>query len=644
MNMQRAYGLIEVKSIDEDQRIINGIASSPTPDRMGDVVEPMGAKFKLPLPLLWQHRSDSPVGQVELAEPNEGGIPFRARIAKIDEPGELKNLVDKAWQAVKAGLVRGVSIGFSALEHSFLKEGGVHFKEWEWLELSLVTIPANSEATISAIKSIDSELRAPSGDLQAEEKTKPAAVVAPKTVKLKEAKTMTKKTIADQIRDYEATRTATAAKMAAIMDESAEKGETLDAEQQETYDTAAQEVEQIDKHLKRLEVLQKANIAAAKPVESSTPEEASTVRAGGVVSVKSPELPKGTAFARYVIALARAKGNTLTAEAIALNNPQWMAETPQVATVLKAAVNAGTTTDPVWAGALAETTWMASEFVEYLRPMTILGRIPGLRRVPFNIKLPRQTGGSATGWVGEGDPKPVSALAFDTVTLRFSKAAGIVVLTDELVRFSNPSAEAIVRQDLAEQMAQFLDTQFVDPSITAVTDVSPASITQGAANDAASGSTADDVRADIKVAYAHLQAAEISTAGAVLLMRPTTALSLSMMSNPLGQPEFGSMNQNGGTLFGSTVITSNSVPAGLIILLQPNEIWLADDGVVTIDASREASVQMQSDPSVGDYQLVSFWQTNMVGIRAERWIHWRRRRDAAVYYITGANYGDGGSI
>ncbi len=29
-------------------------------------------------------------------------------------------------------------------------------------------------------------------------------------------------------------------------------------------------------------------------------------------------------------------------------------------------------------------------------------------------------------------------------TLRFTKVAGIVVLTDELVRFSNPSAEAIV--------------------------------------------------------------------------------------------------------------------------------------------------------------------------------------------------------
>src|SRR5678809_299028 len=110
--MNRAYSILNVKAIDDDLRVIEGIASTPTPDRMGDIVEPLGAKFQLPMPLLWQHNAVEPVGFVEFARPNEDGIPFKARIAKIDEPGELKNLVDKAWQAVKAKLVRAVSIGF----------------------------------------------------------------------------------------------------------------------------------------------------------------------------------------------------------------------------------------------------------------------------------------------------------------------------------------------------------------------------------------------------------------------------------------------------------------------------------------------------------------------------------------------------
>src|SRR5690606_32806275 len=171
------------------------------------------------------------------------------------------------------------------------------------------------------------------------------------------------------------------------------------------------------------------------------------------------------AFTRYAIALARSKGNLMQAAEIAKG---WQDSTPEVETVLKAAVAAGTTTDPTWAAPLVDYQNMSGEFIELLRPETIIGKIQGLRRVPFNIKMPAQTSGSTVGWVGEGRPKPVSSLAFDTVTLGFAKAAGIVVLTDELVRFSNPSAEAIVRQDLIESMAQFLDKDFVDPAKAAV--------------------------------------------------------------------------------------------------------------------------------------------------------------------------------
>jgi hypothetical protein len=62
--MDRAYSLLEVKGIaeDSDYVTITGIASTPTTDKMGDIVEPMGAKFVTPMPLLWQHRHAEPVG------------------------------------------------------------------------------------------------------------------------------------------------------------------------------------------------------------------------------------------------------------------------------------------------------------------------------------------------------------------------------------------------------------------------------------------------------------------------------------------------------------------------------------------------------------------------------------------------------
>lgn len=155
MEKQIAYSLLEVKAIDDEKREISGIATTPEPDRVGDIVEPLGVKFINPLPLLWQHRHDSPVGTVKFNKPTKNGITFTAKVARIAEAGPLKDLVDMAWQAVKAELVRGVSIGFRPIEYSYLDSGGVRFTESEVYELSLVTIPANAAATIQTIKALD---------------------------------------------------------------------------------------------------------------------------------------------------------------------------------------------------------------------------------------------------------------------------------------------------------------------------------------------------------------------------------------------------------------------------------------------------------------------------------------------------------
>lgn len=153
--MDRAYSLLTLKRVSEDERVIEGIATSVQPDRMGDVVEPKGAQFKLPLPLLLHHDSRQPVGHVTDAKVTRDGISVTARIMKMDEPGALKNRLDEAWQSVKAGLIKGLSIGFRPIERSHIEDtNGIRFTAWEWLELSLVTVPANAEASIMTVRSL----------------------------------------------------------------------------------------------------------------------------------------------------------------------------------------------------------------------------------------------------------------------------------------------------------------------------------------------------------------------------------------------------------------------------------------------------------------------------------------------------------
>jgi len=157
--MNRAYSTLELKAVDEDSRRFAGVASTPEVDRVGDIVEPAGAEYKLPLPLLWMHNSADPVGWVRKANITPTGIEVEGEIANVKEDGPLKLHLADAWQKIKSKLVRGLSIGFSDIESEPIKGTmGRRFLKWEWLELSAVTIPANMEATITAIKAIDREV------------------------------------------------------------------------------------------------------------------------------------------------------------------------------------------------------------------------------------------------------------------------------------------------------------------------------------------------------------------------------------------------------------------------------------------------------------------------------------------------------
>lgn len=458
-----------------------------------------------------------------------------------------------------------------------------------------------------------------------------------------------KATTDEQISAFEAKRAAHVAAMQALMDKAADEGSTLDSAQSEDYETKSAEVKAIDTHLERLREHQQLQIAKATEVTKEAGEnveKASAVRGGERITVK-PNIPKAWAFARYVGSIARCKGNKL--EAAEFAKARWGDSSPQVERALrtavqfgggeaiemalKAAVLAGTSQHATWAGPLVEFTNMASEFIDLLRPSTIIGRIqnPSLRRVPFNIRMASKTTGATVNWVGEGLPKPVSALAFGEVTLGWAKAAGIVVITEELARFSEPNAEDLIISDMRDTMTQFLDTQFVLPTVAAVANVNPASITNGVTpiglNAAASVATWTTA------ITAALNA--MATAGLTpthWITTPAVSLSLGMLRTAQDIFAFPGLSVNGGTLMGLPVITSTAAPAGQLILICAPEIFLAEGGV-EVDVSREASVMMDSAAVEGTTPYRSLWQNNLVGIKTEQFINWQKRRTAAVQMI-----------
>ena len=164
--------------------------------------------------------------------------------------------------------------------------------------------------------------------------------------------------------------------------------------------------------------------------------------------------------------------------------------------------------------------------------------------------------------------------------------------------------------------------------------VSPGSVTNGVTPITTAGTTPANARTDIQALANAMAALNISTAGAVLVLSETNALALTNALNPLGQPLFPSIGQDGGMIMGYKAVASQAAGT-TVALIQPNNILYADDGGVTIDTSREASLQMNDAPdapATATTVLTSLWQNNLVGLRAERFINWKKARAGVVQY------------
>jgi HK97 family phage major capsid protein len=437
---------------------------------------------------------------------------------------------------------------------------------------------------------------------------------------------------AQRIRELKAQKSTHEAQMQAVATKAATEGRTMDAGEQEAFDSHLSDGQTIQQEIDRLEA---AASMSEKAVAVATEKTAGAASASRSVAtqVQVKQLPKGTGFARYAMALAATKGSISDALRFA---ERWKSSTPEVMELLEKA-NPGTTADSTFAAPLVYAQNLVAEFIELLRPATVLGRIPGIRYVPFNVRIARQTAGmGAFNWVGEGAAKPVGELDFDTVTLAFHKIAGIVVLTDELVKYSSPNAEDVVRTDLVEQMARFIDVQFLRLTVASGAS-NPASITNGVTPINATGDDADALEADLFNALAPFDDTNVGDNNVTLVMQPKLARSIGLLRPDVGNGRlYPELTQRGGSLLGYPVITSNSVDNGFIVLVKGDEILVADDGSVALDASREATI----DAAGGNSPALSLWQKNLVGLRAERGITWKKRRTTgSVSLIAGAYYG-----
>ncbi|WGD31886.1 HK97 family phage prohead protease [Ancylobacter sp. WKF20] len=141
---------VETKILADEAGAISGLAwKFGAPDRVGDMIEPGAFKgLKLPLPMLFGHNMNDPVGVWERAEETADGFHVTGRLLVDDLPRarEVRALV-------KAGGLGGLSIGFVTRKAAARPGGGRSIKALDLYEVSLVTLPMHPGARITGAKS-----------------------------------------------------------------------------------------------------------------------------------------------------------------------------------------------------------------------------------------------------------------------------------------------------------------------------------------------------------------------------------------------------------------------------------------------------------------------------------------------------------
>lgn len=108
-----------------------------------------GAKGSMPA-LLWQHDSDEPIGVYTEMREDDTGLYVKGQLALKTQRGA------EAYELLKMKAISGMSIGYVTREDSFDRVTGINtLKKLDLWEVSLVTFPANTEARVSGVKSID---------------------------------------------------------------------------------------------------------------------------------------------------------------------------------------------------------------------------------------------------------------------------------------------------------------------------------------------------------------------------------------------------------------------------------------------------------------------------------------------------------
>jgi HK97 family phage major capsid protein/HK97 family phage prohead protease len=631
------------------------VMSDGSVDRMGDMIEPEGwrlDRFRRNPVALFNHNPDFPIGTWRDVAVKKGRLTGR-----LDLMEPVSYRLKELHAAVEAGVLRAVSVGFHS--DSFEprgKSGGIRFTEAELVECSLVSVPANPNALavakalglsretqglIFGAHAFDEDrprIRASTGELAAGDDRKPGNRAMQYSERIEAAQ---KEVVGLQ---EQLAGLPDAEDVARVTDLTAKIGEVkakifawVSAEQALGNEAAPITVpkERTTIYTPSEPLPVSAPKAWAQPKRKETPAEEHLLRhfaatAVGYIRRQPVEAALAELYGSY--------GDYEATRGVV----EWRT---------RAATAPATTTTAGWAAELAVTGQGA--FVDLImagsiyQPVSSRGFSVTLGRYG-QISMPTRatTPTIAGSFVAEGAPIPVRQAAFTTVTIGLKKMAVITSYTRELAEHSTPEIEALLRRLIVDDTGVAVDSVFIDAN--AVSAIRPAGIRNGvAAITATTGGGFTALVGDIKALVGALAAVN-ALRNPVWIMNPVQAIAISLTQNNGGDFPF-QAEINGNRMMGYPVVVSSTVPAGMVILINADDLMVVAGDTPRFDVSDQATLHFEDTSplqlttgaqgsAVAATPTRSMFQTDSLALRMVLPMNWAMLRTGSVAWTQGVTW------
>ena len=300
------------------------------------------------------------------------------------------------------------------------------------------------------------------------------------------------------------------------------------------------------------------------------------------------------------------------------------------------------------AGGFLVPVQYSSDVIEFLRAQSIVRRLGSISMpVPTGtIKIPKLTGGATAYYIGENTNATKSEPTTGQLTLSFKKLVTLVPVSNDLIRYSSPGADMLVRNDTVQAMRVREDSAFIRDNGT---DSTPKGIRHWAHASHILTQTAtvnvQNVFTDLGRLVQKLLEANIPMISPAWMMAPRTEIFLKTLLNSQGIPVFRD-EMNGGKLWGFPYGVTTNIPTNLDTSgtggNDESELYCVDMAQVVIGESMNLQVDASQEAAYHDGSSVqAAYSLDQTVVRAIAEHDLGVRHDKAIAVLTQVDWAPG---